>query len=428
MEKKQTENVWINKGREDLFETFAVEMQEFPETGKLPESCDRNMQYCMELQMERQNEKGVFVKDQFVPRGNFANVNSEVFRYEDDKFRSKVYARSCRFEKRVYKGKKVLFSYSENRNLYQTIVYSKDDRKVEEEDYVCPNCGAVSKVKELINGCDYCSTRFKMDELFPKVTNFFMLMDFGRTRKEVVISLLKTVFVCIFLSVMIAVIRDYVVNGGFILSNIIWIFLSGFFGGGLFGYFIWAILQVLSIFVAAHKSFATNFTAAGSAARFERQMKEYTPDFSYAYFTGKVISLLRMIMYVQDAQTLPMYAGAPLGDLFADVVDAHYRGALALKRFKVDGDYCYVTVDAYMEVLHAGSRMRKKNEVYRVVLRKNVTTPLDVNFSISKIHCKNCNASFDATKLCNCPSCGTKYEVEDEDWVVMSVERKVVVL
>lgn len=49
---------------------------------------------------------------------------------------------------------------------------TKGEQLVENEDYVCPNCGAVSTVKGLLDGCDYCNTFFKIDELFPKVTNY----------------------------------------------------------------------------------------------------------------------------------------------------------------------------------------------------------------------------------------------------------------
>ena len=62
-----------------------------------------------------------------------------------------------------------------------------------------------------------------------------------------------------------------------------------------------------------------------------------------------------------------------------------------------------------------------KNDKYQLVLRKNITTPIQMNFSIKKISCKSCGISFDATKRRSCPSCNAKYDIADEDWVIMKI-------
>ena len=58
------------------------------------------------------------------------------------------------------------------------------------------------------------------------------------------------------------------------------------------------------------------------------------------------------------------------------------------------------------------------------VLRKNITVPIQMNFSITKINCKSCGASFDATKQRTCPNCDSKYEMVDDDWVIMQITKK----
>lgn len=425
---KKQKPTWTKKGKYDLFETFAAELQEFSETGALPESCDRDMQYCMELQKERWNEKDIAVKYKFVPRGHFADKNLDLQGYEDDKYKSKLHCRTCRFERKVYKGKRKVSSFKENRDLFQTITNYKNPEVMDEEEYVCPNCGAVSTIKGLKDGCDYCGTCFKMDELFPKVTNFYMQMDVSGTGKEVSGGIIKCILPMILLAIPAFAYIYYTKNGYDMLTSVLIAVLVGPAVGVIFGYLLWCILKIGSLFVSASRSMDMLAGASGSHRKFERQMKEYSPEFSFTYFTGKVISMLRILMYAKDVQEVPFYTGEPVGDLFSDIVDAHFRGALGLKKFEVEGDYCYVTVDAYMDVLHAKNSVRKKKDVFRLVLRRNISTPLDVNFTISKIHCKNCDTSFDATRQCNCPGCGTRYAVMDEDWVVMSVEKKKVVL
>ncbi len=417
------EIVW-KKRRSDMFETFAVELQEYTRTGKLPDSCDRDMRYCLELQRERQKEKDIIMKYEFVPRGHFAEKSLDCQSVEDACYKAKTECRTCQFERKIYKDKKAAHSWKENMNLYQMITDTKNNQLVEEEDYVCPNCGAISKVKDLINGCAYCGTYFKMDELFPKVTNFYMVMDPSGTEKEITGQIIKSILCAMPICMILFMLTFHIRDGHHIPESVVMGIFAGLFASPIFGYFLWAVLKIGSLFKEAGRSVGVLVNTAGSDKKFEAQMKEYSPEFSYMYFVGKVFSMLRMIMYAKDARELPIYVGEDLGELFSDIIDSHSVGSLALKKFQVEGDYCYVMVEAYMDVVYATNGVSKKREKFRLELRRNITTPMQVNFSITKIHCKNCAASFDATKQRTCPNCNTKYEIADDDWVVMSVEKK----
>lgn len=300
--KKQDEQIIWKKRRGDRFETFAVELEEFTKTGRLPESCDQDMKFCLELQRERLREKGILMKYAFVPRGHFAEGGGIGRGFEDAHYKTRMEYRTCCWEKTFYQDKRSIYSSKENTIFYQMITDTQDSHSVEMDSYVCPNCGAISQVKELINGCSYCKTFFKVEDLFPKTTNFYMIKDYGHTTRE-----------------------------------------------------------------------------------------------------------------------LPIYEGNDSVELFSDIIDSSYRGALALKNFSVQGNYCYVTVEAYMENLYYENIVRKKNDKYQLVLRKNITTPIQMNFSIKKISCTSCGVSFDATMQRSCPSCNAKYEIADEDWVIMKI-------
>ena len=103
------EIVW-KKSKSDRFETFAVELQEYTRTGKLPDSCDRDMRYCLELQKERQKEKDIIMKYEFVPRGHFAEKSLNCLGVEDACYKAKIECRTCRFERKIYRNKKAAHS------------------------------------------------------------------------------------------------------------------------------------------------------------------------------------------------------------------------------------------------------------------------------------------------------------------------------
>ena len=56
----------------------------------------------------------------------------------------------------------------------------------------CTNCGNKDNSSNFLDGCPYCGTFFKMEDLFPKTTNFFMIKDHGYTEKEIKGNIFKT--------------------------------------------------------------------------------------------------------------------------------------------------------------------------------------------------------------------------------------------
>ncbi|RHW02481.1 hypothetical protein DXA91_00120 [Clostridium sp. OF09-10] len=48
-----------------------------------------------------------------------------------------------------------------------------------------PACGAVSQIKALFEGCPYCHTRFLMQDLYPKVANFYSIEDLSYSKEEI---------------------------------------------------------------------------------------------------------------------------------------------------------------------------------------------------------------------------------------------------
>lgn len=421
--KKEQPIIW-KKRTSDKFETFAVELEQFTADGTLPTSCDRDMQYCLELQKKRQEEKGLRMQYAFVPRGHFASGGGIGRGYEDTCYKTRMEYRTCLWKRDYYRGEEKAYSRKGNYTFYQMITDTQDWNAVQDDNYTCPNCAAVSKVSELLNGCAYCGTFFQMQDLYPKTTNFFLLKDVSGTDEEIKKSVLKTMIPCIVALVIPLTITYNIRNDLPFLLNFIGALIGGTIGGGVIGYFLWSITKMVGIFKEAGQSMPMVASAFGSTRRFENRMKKYSPEFSYEYFTSKVISMLKMIIYAKNPQELPIYEGDKIDGKLSDIVDSYYCGALALKGFEIRGDYCYVTVDAYMEDVYDAKRLRKKRDKFRLVLRRNIKTPLQMNFSITRINCKNCGDSFDATKTRTCPSCNTRYEIADEDWVITKLTLK----
>ena len=61
--------------------------------------------------------------------------------------------------------------------MYEIIAHTPNDAQLTNITTTCPNCGAVSSVAALEEGCKYCGTHFKIRDLFPRVVNLYFLKN-----------------------------------------------------------------------------------------------------------------------------------------------------------------------------------------------------------------------------------------------------------
>ncbi len=83
-----------------------------------------------------------------------------------------------------------------------------------------------------------------------------------------------------------------------------------------------------------------------------------------------------------------------------------------------------IHADVHVEdTCYLNGKITRVHDVLKVVMRKNVTKPVDMRFKITSIHCPTCGGSFDATKNKICPYCSNVYRMEDIDWSVEMLGR-----
>jgi len=69
-----------------------------------------------------------------------------------------------------------------------------------------------------------------------------------------------------------------------------------------------------------------------------------------------------------------------------------------------------------------GDRLKVRSEVYQITAARRTDVPFSTNFSIAKIQCPSCGASFNSFKSKNCPYCGKECEPPKEDWVISDIK------
>lgn len=387
---------------------------------------DSDISYVLKLQNDRIRRKNIELDYNIYPRDENNRKFIAGSDWQDAHYHSTVCFNQCGVKRTVKRGGKVSYRDDRRSVLYGTITDVINGTYPYNDPYSCPNCGSVSTVAGLQNGCSYCGTRFKMDELFPKITSYYFLEDAGMTGKEYLKGLFKVYpFVVIGMYILCCILRgdvylpwNLIKHVPTLIAMVIGIGLGSFPSAYvLYVYFLFMRLIVKAI------ASAGKMGTAGSRSKFEYRMKKISPEFSFEYFTSKALSLIKTAIFSQDESELMFYEGGPLDPKMKDIIDLNYGGALGVKSFVDEGNYVTVVTKAYFDVLYANeNKVYYKSQIFSATFRRRTDIPVNLNFSMTRIACPSCGASFDATKIKYCPYCGNKYDGTSDDWVLVELK------
>ena len=394
-------------------------------TGRGIPFADSDISYVLKLQHDRIRRKGMELEYNIYARNEGDNRFISGSNWQDAHYNSMVCFNQSGIKRIVRRGGNASYKDEIRAVMYGTITDVVNGTHPDNDPYSCPNCGSVSTVASLQNGCQYCGTRFKMDELFPKITSYYFLEDAGMTKKELLTGFLKVYpFTMAGTYILCCILRGDVYlpwNLVHHISTLIAMVIGIILGCVPISYFIYAYFLFMRLIVKAISN-AGKMGTAGSRSRFESRMKRISPEFSYEYFTSKVLSLIKTAVYSQDERELMFYEGNALDPKMKDIIDLNYGGALGCLSFKDEGNLVTVVTKAYFDVLYATeNKVYSKSQVFTATLRRRTDIPVNMNFSMTRIACPSCGASFDATRIKNCPYCGNKYDGISNDWVLIDL-------
>lgn len=421
----------MQKDEKAVYEEFVDQFCEWSETGKAPEAGDQEIRYGLSLQKERLNRYQAKMKYSLKFKGEqLDNISKYV--YEGKKYSNRLVYRSYHKTVDYWINERKTLSLQDQEEFFAMVTYLNEAHIDGNETYCCPNCGAGSRIVELTDkGCTYCGTHFVMSELFPKVTNFYCLKDYGidsmdgKEAKNVtsnwVIAGILIGLVCIspmaFSDFFAAGKEEASMLGRIVLFA--WQYIFAGILGAVLGYFAFSARLIIKLFAGAVQAVPKVAEQLKARKRITEFIQSIDSEFSYEYFFGKVQSLVKLIIFTDDRSDLAVYEGNLPLDRFNTIVDSQFDGVLGLNRAWIEAGYCFLDLNVYMTNIYIkNSRIKKKSDVIRIRMCRKKDLPIDYGFSINKVNCKSCGGSFDASKIKHCPYCSNAYDLKEDDWVI----------
>ncbi|MBE6726532.1 MAG: zinc ribbon domain-containing protein [Ruminococcaceae bacterium] len=300
---------------------------------------------------------------------------------------------------------------------------------------VCPNCGNKTSRENLLDGCDYCGTKFTVEDMEDRIDSFGLRRDFrtSATKKEAVKELL---FPWTTLLVMLPLIYFGFIGAFAYMPdfNIFLRLVTGLFAASLLGLLGWSLKSIFLVLIAP--LFLLVSASSKSIDRKmiynrkkeeeqEKSMAEFVrttdPLFSIQSFFGGIQNKLSAIHYAESPVEINAFSTNDLSSLIG-----RYRGV-------VDVDFMNITMDSYHadETLQVagvsaelrlfrlrGDKIKEETEQVKMTLIKAADCKTQAVCGASVLTCRGCGASLSLMEGKTCAYCGRNLDLMAYDWVI----------
>lgn len=303
---------------------------------------------------------------------------------------------------------------------------------------ICPNCGMECKRDKLLDGCDYCGTKFTVEDLGRRVSSFMLINDvrtdidkysdierklipwlylilvgpcflfnlFGMLsawkalEAGIFMKIVATVFGVVFLTALAAVVARYIIS--FIMKPIINLVNS---------------IAVNAEIEAAEKEnakYKKNKEVTDSVKKFDKY-------FSQNGFLSNVHNKLCAVHFaesVTEAKTFALFDISPLAEKYKNVIDMDIID-VSLNEYKRNDDFQEIKLRVLADLItYDNNRFNTDKEKIDLVLRRNGALKTEAVCAPSVFKCKNCGSSLTLLNGGYCEYCGTGLNLFDYDWVI----------
>jgi hypothetical protein len=408
----------------DYFTLFMEQAAACLKGSKKVEYASRDFKNALYLQKKRLDEHNLSLEYSFSKKGALSDKDYGV-KWVDEQFINFFKFRTVGLKTVFSRDGRPVYEKDEKKTVYINIAELVNPGAQEFSDIDCPNCGRRIAHKTIEEGCPHCGTHFNVEDIYPKINNYYFLYDLSISKKESKSGWMKWAIMTgtfFFIYLFVRDLRSRVSLLISILNSV----AAGIIGGAVLGYFFHSISLLVNLFSEAGKSLGLlTKTTINPRKTAHDKMKHAGYHFSYDYFVSKVIYFNKMILFAQKPDKLAFVKSGAVYQDFSNIVDCQYRGAISIDSITINTGTAYINTTCYMECFSdVNGKICRENEEFSMVLSKKIDGTINYRYSIDDVKCLGCGGSFDAFLNKKCSYCGREYSSEADDWYVLEFRKK----
>lgn len=434
---------------EEALQSFRERLKEyymqsrFTENSPIQGFVTQSFFQILSLQKRRLENKGLFLlleteavnhsgKEELIPTVRERS-------YDDGKYKISQVTEQITGEKSYLREGKVLYRKKQNQIAEYTLLtaFQKGGNRV-----VCPSCGTITTRENLLDGCDFCKTKFILEDLGERVQSF----SFG-TDYEIQYSKYKKVqaFVWKWGAILggipgaalflIASASQYIEVAGTEERIGIFIFLiATLFGMGVLGlvsaiavftviwFLIFPIAQTIAgLSYKAGKEMKKAKEEAQTNLAAENAVRSHDVRFSLQGFYGSIKNKLAGIHFADTEQEINSFTDCDIRSylpVYQSVIDIE-TNRMVLENYEIENDIQKAQVKVGLKLLSLkGEKIKASYEKIGLQLIKSASCKTQAVSGPEVIRCEGCGSSISLVEGKGCRFCGRPIPLYRYDWII----------
>ena len=321
---------------------------------------------------------------------------------------------------------------------HYTFLSAKKDR--DKDKVICPSCGNASSRSNLIDGCDFCGTKFTIEDLDDRVASFGFRRDLDTVNDKYDISsllflfswLLMTLF---YMGFFIAFI--YPLNGANLFLNLVTglvyaVLLT--FCGDIILLLLMSItpliIPLILIFGGCFRFLSFLYSKfvyfpkeiQDLKKKITKEVRKSDPLFSIESFFGGVQNKLYAIHFADTKNQVNAFSDLELSsnllEKYEKVVDIE-TVSLSMTSYRIEEGIQIATVIAYLLLRKfENNKIKTKKEFLKIQLEKSEHCKTQAVCSPSILKCKKCGCNLSLLEGKICKFCGNELNMREHDWII----------
>lgn len=435
-DKTDTENL-IRTFRHDYASFF--EKPGVPENDAIQKVATQIYWHILSIKKQRLDQKGIHLgfTSERLGYGSIAPIREN--KYFDGKYKINEISETVQ-AKEIFtrEGKKL-----HTKKCVETAAYRVLSAEMKTKaQVVCPNCGSASTREDLIDGCDYCGTKFTIEDLENRVSEFGFRHDcdveyakYKSARRKLIPLFSVIVGVPTFLICLILCIKNSISNGDSIMIMIPAVMVASIVVTALI--VTMALMFFIVFGIPLIQGIASlRFMSGRMIKKMEKQNKankkvedairRHDPLFSMNGFFSNLQNKLAVIHYARgpadasafvESQAAEAQVSTYIGR-YQDVIDMQVD-TIQLQGYQVSEYLQEMSVAVRLTLLlEKNGKVKRKKETVRMILVKDKACKSQAVCAPSFTNCKQCGApmSLLAGRVCN--YCGHSRRLAEYDWAI----------
>lgn len=277
--------------------------------------------------------------------------------------------------------------------------------------YICPNCGWEDRLEYFVDGCDYCGTKFQIEDLQQKVSSVYNPGNWKQHRSGFTIhkNFMPMYIILIFIVFGLMVMGGQMENGMMLL-----------------GPFLMFVAIVVFLAVLLGKTGKESRTEGPAKTRQTlEKIRNVDKYFSEETFIGNFSNKLMSICYADSVQKIKPFAlcdMTPFIEAYKNVIDCKLLECVLMDYQTADGfQHLRVKVRFGVVVYENGSVHEKKAHMGFALVKSMKAVTKSIN-DVNVYRCHSCGASLSLLNGGKCQYCGNSLDLKEYDWVIEGYE------